>query len=234
MHNFILTVHLFKIFANPPNSEYSYLGIKFMATIQNQGSLPLLFKKMYPTTFLNQQNPIYAQLMINDFKHLTNWCFEDDCFRVRATFLTNHRQWNKRQVALGRVEWHELYNGTSKLRFQYDGQMLVSDLKLPGNGKKLIRDGFGRFCDYNNFFINVGWWTEDLPFGKMVIFGLQDQKNIRVRRQGYFMGTWDNYEEEPMLKNNTSSFADNLQGAHMKLMPCNKALINKMSEDMAA
>ena len=59
----------------------------------------------------------------------------------------------------------------------------------------------------------MGWWREDLPFGKMIVFSMWESNVLKVIKEGYFFGSWNNYQKEVLYRENKSSLADN-SGPH--------------------
>ena len=51
-----------------------------------------------------------------------------------------------------------------------------------GSEKVFTRDGFGRFADYSILRVAVGWFKDDLPFGKMLVFSLKEAKQFALIR----------------------------------------------------
>lgn len=51
-----------------------------------------------------------------------------------------------------------------RVRFIYDGQL---------DPKKMQKQGFGRYYDFHNSKVAVGYFEKDVPFGKMILY-LQD------------------------------------------------------------
>jgi hypothetical protein len=77
------------------------------------------------------------------------------------------------------------------MRFCYDGQI---------DPKTLQRSGFGRYFDFLLFKISVGYFKDDLPFGKHMIF-CQESKSamIQLYKQGHFHKSWNSFSEQKIL-----------------------------------
>ena len=62
----------------------------------------------------------------------------------------------------------------------------------------------------------IGWFKEDFPFGKLVVFQMNKEAKFEVQRECKFYCSWNEYKVEPILDENQESFADN-EGFHNNL-----------------
>ena len=108
-----------------------------------------------------------------------------------------------------------------KLRFFYDGQVVLM------KDSRVLRDGFGRYCDVVYHKIAVGYWKNDVPYGKQIVYKKKLNNSIEIYKEGFFLGDWNKFQKAKILDSFSSSdqeidwtgglgFADN-DGPHTQL-----------------
>ena len=78
-----------------------------------------------------------------------------------------------------------------QVRFQYDGFI---------NIRNLSREGFGRYIDIQSFKLSVGYFYNNLPYGKQIVYKQQPYGEIGKIKEGYFKLDWNDYVEEQFHK----------------------------------
>lgn len=100
----------------------------------------------------------------------------------------------------GRLIHYENINGVYKIRFFYDGEVRVSR-----DGSIIEREGIGRYTDTINHKLAIGYWKQDNPFGKQIVYKQKISNTIDIHKEGYFTGDWNKFKIEKIL----SSFSKN-------------------------
>lgn len=86
---------------------------------------------------------------------------EDEFFLIKYQILKIKQSFAKGGTRdLARIRYFDKLK-SMKIRFVYDGQI---------DREKLEKDGFGRFYDYEQFKISLGYFKYNLPYGKQTIF----------------------------------------------------------------
>jgi len=120
----------------------------------------------------------------------------------------------------------------------YDGQVILKK----NDNNKIIRHGFGRYTDVIYYKFAVGYWRQDHPYGKQIVYKQNLENNIKIYKEGFFCGDWNKYSPCKILSSLSNKsffnfdvdegvgFASNDDGPHVELDFSEQGLIS-LKED---
>ena len=129
---------------------------------------------------------------------------EDDYFRIKYCILKINEDEksnisNNSTHGIGRIIYYENVQGVYKIRFFYDGQVTIS----PEGAIK--REGIGRHTDTIFHKLAVGYWKQDLPFGKQITYKQKINNAIEIFKEGFFIGDWNKFQRAKILSSFSNS-----------------------------
>ena len=83
--------------------------------------------------------------------------------------------------------------------------------------------------DLQQLVFTVGWWLEDMPFGKQIVFQGTKESTFEIYKQGLFLCRWNDFRPENILKSE-QSFLNNKEGLHTTLEPLTSDMITQLKK----
>ena len=206
-----LSTKMFDVFNDNPPTDFSYQKIKFMSFIQMLGPVFSVYVRTHPNSFGPLGNPIMKTLMYSNFDDLITHEEQDQFYRVKYVILTITTDGTETPTApfqagvskgIGRIIFYENMQGVYRIRFFYDGEVRAI---LKNNQKIIERDGFGRYTDVMGHKFAIGFWKQDYPFGKQIVYKQKLNNAIDIYREGHFFCDWNKYTNSKILSSFSKS-----------------------------